>query len=59
MRGAWRVLGTGGLPGGGKNLLPPFAGDLPQGLALQPFLEIVGVHGIIFHQSPITICQII
>jgi hypothetical protein len=44
MRGAWCVLRKGGLPGGGENLLPPFAGHLPQWLALKPFLEVFRVH---------------
>jgi hypothetical protein len=38
------------LPGGGENLFPPFAGHLPQWLALKPFLEIVRIHSSIFHQ---------
>jgi hypothetical protein len=49
VRGAWCVVSKGGLSGGGENLFPPFAGHLPQGLALKPFLEVVRVHFVIFH----------
>jgi hypothetical protein len=44
LRIAWYVFSRGSLPGGGENLCPPFAGHLPQGLALKPFLKVFRVH---------------
>ena len=53
VRRAWCVVGNGGLVGGGENLLPPFAGQLPQGLVRKPFLEIIWIHLNLINQSPL------
>jgi hypothetical protein len=48
------VVSRGRVVGRGENFFPPLGGHLPQGLPLQPLLEIVRVHLIIFRQSPLT-----
>jgi hypothetical protein len=47
------------LAGGGENVVSPFAGDLPQGLALKACLEIVRVHWVIFHHLQVVNRQFI